>query len=891
MKVRKRVDREDSRSQGTRANQKATRSKRTKKKKAKTDLLTETVRSMFPDPNEVVVIRALEAVSGNRTCTASGCFTDRRQLIAAIKQLDAKGARGIYLNLNKVDPAIVGRALNRIEYWTKNTTRDDDIVRRKFLLVDLDPENPAGTSASDAETDRAKQKMAEVQEGLRDELGQPAIVAFSGNGYHLLYRIDLPNNDLSKDLIKSALEVISRRYSDQYVKIDTAVHDAARIVRCYGTLARKGDPVPQQNRHHRRSKIVATFDELVSEKRLSDFVSRNMQESAGGNTKLRSRPSLGEFREHLESLGLALKQTKEIGQGQIALILRTCPMNPDHGTRGESAVIWGPDGIGFKCFHDSCSEYRLKDVLKELDPNWRMALARFSSIPTRDQLPRYVDFPVHCLPQRIAKYVAKSANAIGCDPAYIGVPMLSVLGAAIGNSRVAQLKESWREPPIVWAVVVGESGTQKSPALDKAIQFTQDAEQQAREDYELANDVYKKKMKEYEEAQKNKDHSVDDLQEPEQPTLNRYHVNDITIEALAERLEKQPRGLLLVSEEISAWLRGIHRYGGGYDAGQWLPMHGGRPLIVDRKSGDKVHIYVPRASLSVTGTTQPGVLKKLFDEEAFDSGLAARLLVVMPPKRRRRWTDADTNSFINDPAGRAIRRLYAIDFSSSKPRGIPLSREAKKLWVKFYNEHADEQHNLQGSLAAAWSKLEGYVARFSLIIRFGEWAGDQENAREPSEIDELSMAKAIEMGRWFCRETERVYSMFGPIDGSPTLNREVLDFIRKKGIATTREISRNIKSIKSSEEAERALRSLLDLGLVVAHHTEPGPKGGRPTTKYVVADETPENTSDEQVSTKSSFAKGLKRPTKKKAKASTQRQPKPRIMKKKSKKIQRRNAT
>ena len=54
-------------------------------------------------------------------------------------------------------------------------------------------------------------------------------------------------------------------------------------------------------------------------------------------------------------------------------------------------------------------------------------------------------FPVDVLPQPVRGFVVAGAKAIGCDQAYIALPLLASLASAIGNTRRIQLKRSWTE--------------------------------------------------------------------------------------------------------------------------------------------------------------------------------------------------------------------------------------------------------------------------------------------------------------------------------------------------------------------------------------------------------------------------------------------------------------
>ena len=78
-------------------------------------------------------------------------------------------------------------------------------------------------------------------------------------------------------------------------------------------------------------------------------------------------------------------------------------------------------------------------------------------------------FPVGDLPEPLAGFVAAASKAIGCDPTYVALPVLTAFAAAVGNARRLEVKPGWLVPPILWTAVVGESGTSKTPAFQLAL--------------------------------------------------------------------------------------------------------------------------------------------------------------------------------------------------------------------------------------------------------------------------------------------------------------------------------------------------------------------------------------------------------------------------------------
>lgn len=171
--------------------------------------------------------------------------------------------RGIYITCNPCDPALQARASDRIKQRQQDTTQDQHIWHRCWLLIDIDPVRPSGIMATDAERDAA----AVVAEDVRDWLmsnhgwGEP-IEVDSGNGRYLLFPIDLPNDDESLALVRSCLKAISQHCGASQVKIDTTVSNASRIMRIPGTTNRKGENAAAIGRPHRVATLLHVPDYL-----------------------------------------------------------------------------------------------------------------------------------------------------------------------------------------------------------------------------------------------------------------------------------------------------------------------------------------------------------------------------------------------------------------------------------------------------------------------------------------------------------------------------------------------------------------------------------------------------------------------------------------------------
>ncbi len=482
-------------------------------------------------------------------------------------------------------------------------------------------------------------------------------------------------------------------------------------------------------------------------------------------------------------------------------------------------------------------------------------------------VPEFVPFPTAPLPEPIRRFVLAEAKAIGCDASYIALPLLSALASAIGNTRVIQLKRGWCEPAIVWTAIVGESGTHKTPAFKAAMKAIRKAQAKAFKEHEVALAKWKTEDLRYEvelngwkrEAVKKRGGGgapVDPPEKPTPPIARRYIVSDTTTEALAPILLVNPRGVLLARDELAGWLGSFDRYAkagkGGTDSANWLSMHNGESLVIDRKTGIPPTINVPSASVSIAGGIQPGILARALGQEHHDSGLLARLLFAMPPRSVKCWTDADMDPATEAAVAAVFDSLFTLMPETNAdgdvwPRVVMLTNDGKAAWVRFYNEHANEQANLSGDEAAAWSKLEGYAARFALIFHLIRCVTSDSTLLDKTRVDEASIAAGVALARWFGNEARRVYAILGESDDDRESRRLVEWIERKGGSVTARDLTHGQRAYRGDpDKAERDLTALVDAGIGCWVADNHGPKGGRPAQRFqlvstVTVTETPAN--------------------------------------------------
>lgn len=225
---------------------------------------------LLVEPGSLTEVRALfksKECPDETVCRNQYYFgREHEKLAADIRKFDnAADCVGIYFVTGSINPELYGRNQSkwRPAFETKITSsKKEDVVRRKLLLIDCDSNRPQGQSATESERAEAFQLARDVVYTL-ETLGLASpIVGDSGNGCHIIYPIDLPANEESEQLVKEFLSRLSERCFSSGAKVDPVTWDSQRMVRLYGTHSRKGESTPE--RPHRMTGIIAS--DLVTQK-------------------------------------------------------------------------------------------------------------------------------------------------------------------------------------------------------------------------------------------------------------------------------------------------------------------------------------------------------------------------------------------------------------------------------------------------------------------------------------------------------------------------------------------------------------------------------------------------------------------------------------------------
>lgn len=345
----------------------------------------------FVHPGGVVEIRVLK---GARVRENGGFFDDLTKAANTAHMLDQAGEyEGIYFTLNRLDPDLLARYNNKMcQKRNPDLTKESNIIHRDWLLVDLDIEAKlSGISSKESEHTEAIAESVKFRDRMTADFGWPQPVrADSGNGAHLLYKIDLPNTKESTELVKKTLEALDYVLDHPRLKIDSAPHDPNRICKLYGTMTRKGDELG--DRKHRRSCLLEVPEEIVilPADKLKELV--GLHEQAVGPKEPEPQPFvggaglIGDMGQWLTDHKLEWSKQKGAQNGGTRYVLTECPGCHNRDNCCDVTKFKPPrDGQSAACKHESCKIKSWEDFRKIVEPEYYEAREKRQSRQEVDQ--------------------------------------------------------------------------------------------------------------------------------------------------------------------------------------------------------------------------------------------------------------------------------------------------------------------------------------------------------------------------------------------------------------------------------------------------------------------------------------------------------------------------
>jgi hypothetical protein len=313
----------------------------------------------IPAPLEMRVITKSASLG-----TVSGVYDNYRILAAHACSLNGDGYN-VYITLN-------GTKLSVTNSWfpkAQHTTKDRDVPSYRYLLVDFDPVREPNTSSTDEEKVGAWKTVTAVRNYLAERGWPEPFAADSGNGFHLLYRVNLPISPETVATMRQCLAALDVKFSNVTCKVDTTTYNPARITKLYGTISHKGTNTA--DRPHRRSQLILegkTTKEFVPAQLLINLaaeatVKEQIFTKTGGEPEGTAEEKLAWLLRWLDTEGVDHSSPHKRDDGSWVVFV-SCPWKAKHSIDSgitETAVFAMPGGFGFDCRHDHCADKHWTD--------------------------------------------------------------------------------------------------------------------------------------------------------------------------------------------------------------------------------------------------------------------------------------------------------------------------------------------------------------------------------------------------------------------------------------------------------------------------------------------------------------------------------------------------
>lgn len=717
----------------------------------------------------------------------------------------------LYLTLNPVNPDLFARAANRIKKAGKKgaSTPDGEVPRRRFLLVDGDPRRPAGISSTDDEKAAAQVIVNRIRVHLVG-LGWPEpIVADSGNGWHLLFRVDLPGDD--GGLVEKVLVALAARFDTEDAEVDKTVFNPARITKLYGTIVRKGDSTPQ--RPHRRSRLVEIPDALdvVPEELLRALAAEAPAAAPKAPARsLVATVGTGTFnlsdwiRKHIPHAG-----PEEPWQGGSRWIVDPCVFNEEH--RGTSAAIvrTAAGVIAYTCQHNGCKGRTWHDVRELFEP--AASRGRGSNVVQMPAAPEpwtepvpfdapilLPDFPLEALPPELADFASEIAQTV-----QVPVDLPASLEIAVASATVARRFEvavgrTHEEPTNVYITAALDPGERKSevvrrtqapleeleedlvrevaPRIKKAAARREADEARMKE---LKNQIAKAKGKADAQRQELEDLAANLTAVPAQPKLI---VSDETAEHLTSTLAAQGGRAALFDADAGLFEIVAGRYSSAPNFEVYLKAHAGDTIRVGRTTRDGD--FVKRPALTIGICVQPDVIRSLASTPGFKGrGLLGRFLWTIPDGKvgTRRYTNRPISADAARVYSDAIKAMFRLPSAGEdRPHRLLLAGAALTEWAAFADRiEAEQREGERLSGIRDWaSKAAGAAARLAGIFHVLRYRDCRPAAPWELEIDVETVVAATAIIDYYTEHALFAYGLM-EVDDRVGLAKRLLRWIER----------------------------------------------------------------------------------------------------------------
>ncbi len=314
------------------------------------------------------------------------------------------------------------------------------------------------------------------------------------------------------------------------------------------------------------------------------------------------------------------------------------------------------------------------------------------------------------LPHKVQDIIWELNSSMMFPIPYCFSSILTAVAGSIANSKALCTHNGYIVYPSIFMAIIGESGENKSQPIRWFMKPLWNRTAEMLKDYNGELDVYLKEI-----AKGNFD--------IEKPRRFQFIIQDATIEAIKEILYENPRGVLVVFDELISWIRSFSRYkhGKASEEGEWIVICDGDSIMVNRK-GDARVLYIKHPFVALIGSIQPYVFCEAFKGAGMEDGLLWRIFMTYSehPATPILWNDRKPDDNLQDKWSEIIISILeqSFDVDYDCPKAL---RYTDNAWMIIRNWQNSKEEEFTSSRSqkelSVWRKVQVSVHKVALCLK------------------------------------------------------------------------------------------------------------------------------------------------------------------------------